>query len=437
MAAAGTDCAHCGAAAFPGERFARTGWRRRAICPHCREAHRSRGLWRDLLLLAGWLALAAMLAPPVAVLAAVLAVNLALLLLALAAGVVLHEAGHAVVARALGFDVHAVRIGSGRLRRTVVWAGLPWEWRGWPDAGLLVAARTERRGLRWRLLAMVVAGPAVTVATTALLAACAGALRTWPAALIAGPAPLHAALLAHGLLTAACLVPWVARIGGQPHPSDALHAIALLAAPAAHIEQHAQAAWAMRAEACRRAGDAAGARDALQRGLALHPGSFLLQHDRARLRLDAGHWREARAEFLALLERPEAAAAPVRRLVASNAAFALLLSDERTLHDLAARESRALLSEAPAPHALVGTHALALIRSGELETGAAMARRLVREATESCVEASAWASLALVAHERGEGAACAAALGRARALEPADHVAVVVRRRVDAAARAA
>jgi len=437
MSAAAAACAACGVAAFPGERFVRVGWRRRSLCPSCHERRRVRGLVRDGLLLAGSAMLAGLLHLPVAEPMLALGINLALLIAALGVGVVLHEAGHAFAARALGFEVHAVRLGQGRLRRVFEFAGLHWEWRGWPDAGLLVASCTETRGLLPRLLAMVLAGPAVTVATVLLFTAFAGPPGSWLSILTSGPAPLHSALVAHLLLSSACLVPWMSRIGGQPHPSDGLLALLLLAAPAATVQQHAQAAWAMRAETRRRAGDVARARDLLDQGLAQYPGSFVLEHDRTRLRLDRGEWREARAEFEALLTRPEAAAAPVRQFVATNAAFAALLSDDAALHEAAARESLALLREGAVSPACRGTHALALVRTGDVATGAAMAERLEREATEPEIESSALATQALAAHLRGDASSRDSLLERARALDPTCSVVRPVQRAAQPMTRAA
>jgi len=437
MSEAAAVCADCGAAAFPGERLARAGWGRRSVCPHCHEQRRARGLLRDVLLLIGFVALARLASLPIAHLLTACWLNLSFLIVALGLGVVVHEAGHAFAARTLGFEVHAVRLGQGRLRRAFELAGMRWEWRGWPDAGLLVASRTEPHGLLPRLLALVLAGPAVTVASALLLAAFAGPPREWLAAMVAGPAPLHAALFAHLLLAAACLVPWMSRIGGQPHPSDALLALLLLIAPATHVQQHAQAAWALRAEARRRAGDAAGARELLEQGLALHPSSLVLEHDRTRLRLDRGEWREARAEFEALLTRPEAAAAPVRQLVATNAAFAALLSDEAALHEAAARESLALLREGATSPACVGTHALALVRTGEVAAGAAMAERLERETTEPEIAAGSLATQALAAHLRGDASSRDALLERARRLDPTCSVSRLVNRPSERAAKVA
>lgn len=437
MAVTAQGCEHCGAASFPGERFARVGWRRRAHCPACLTARRTRGLQRDLLGLAAALALAHLVHMPFAPQVTALAGNLVLVAVSLAVGVVLHEAGHAFAARALGFEVHSVRIGQGRLRRAFTFAGLRCEWRGWPDAGLVVASRTELRGLVPRLLAVVLAGPAVTVLAALVLAWAAGAPGSWYGVATSGPAPIQAALVAHLLLSAACLLPVMTRVAGQPQPSDTLLAVLLLASPAQQAKRLAEVAWALRAEERRRLGDVDGAAERLRRGLAEHPDSFVLTHDVARLRLDRGEWHAAREAFVALLGRPEAAPGPMRQILQSNAAFAAALGDQPALHEAAQRESREVLLTGGTQHAFVGTHALALVRTGDVETGAAMARRLEHEAIEPEIRAAALATLALAALASGGIADAAALIARARESDPTSSVTRLVETEWGKVARAA
>jgi hypothetical protein len=117
---------------------------------------------------------------------------LALQLLVLLVGTAVHELGHALAARAVGFDVAGVRVGP------FVALATPRGWRVrlvWETAfgGELLSCPARPDGLRPRHAAMIAAGPAahLVLATVALVAAVAtGALVLWFATATLGLAAL-------------------------------------------------------------------------------------------------------------------------------------------------------------------------------------------------------------------------------------------------------
>jgi hypothetical protein len=129
--------------------------------------------------------------PPHAALVSIEAL-LALQVLVLLAGTAVHELGHALAARAVGFDVAGVRVGP-----LLALAG-PRGWRVrlvWEMAvgGELLSAPSHPEGLRARHAAMIAAGPAahLLVAGAALAGALAtGALVLWFSAATLGLAAL-------------------------------------------------------------------------------------------------------------------------------------------------------------------------------------------------------------------------------------------------------
>jgi hypothetical protein len=117
---------------------------------------------------------------------------LAIQLLVLLLGTAVHELGHALAARAVGFDVAGVRVGP------FVALATPRGWRVrlvWETAfgGELLSCPAQPDGLRLRHTAMIAAGPAahLLLAATALVAAVvSGALVLWFATATLGLAAL-------------------------------------------------------------------------------------------------------------------------------------------------------------------------------------------------------------------------------------------------------
>jgi hypothetical protein len=82
--------------------------------------------------------------------------------LALHIRALLHELGHLSAARLLRMKTWKIQIGSGPL----LWArtsrhAVRWEWRLWPQIGLVYAQNADVRGFKWRHMAFIAAGPAV------------------------------------------------------------------------------------------------------------------------------------------------------------------------------------------------------------------------------------------------------------------------------------
>jgi Peptidase family M50 len=76
--------------------------------------------------------------------------------------VLVHELGHLWMALGLGMRRSKIQVGTGRL----LWgylsqSGVRWEWRMWPQLGLVFARQNARRGFKWRQIAFVAAGPFV------------------------------------------------------------------------------------------------------------------------------------------------------------------------------------------------------------------------------------------------------------------------------------
>ncbi len=94
-------------------------------------------------------------------------VNIALYPLILIISIVLHEAGHAVVARAVGLQVPRVQIGIGRPVARRQWGQTMVVLNAFPLMGLTYLGAQSLKGLKGRLWVSIAAGPAVTLAIIA------------------------------------------------------------------------------------------------------------------------------------------------------------------------------------------------------------------------------------------------------------------------------
>ncbi len=146
------------------------------------------------------------------------------------AGIVVHEAGHAIVARLLGFRVLAVVLGAGPPVASLWLGGTRVELRLIPSGGVTVPATLHRRAYRLRLSLVLLAGPAATAA-----------LLWWGWVLIHEPAwegsVLPVVLMLHGVLGLATnLVPRRVVVQGTPTANDGMLLVNTLRQPAAEID---------------------------------------------------------------------------------------------------------------------------------------------------------------------------------------------------------
>lgn len=87
---------------------------------------------------------------------------------------ILHEFGHALVARALGWRVEKVSIGTGKVRREHRILGMPVEFRTIPLSGYAVPRPVDLHLPRLKHFLIYAAGPGVELVAVALIAALVG-----------------------------------------------------------------------------------------------------------------------------------------------------------------------------------------------------------------------------------------------------------------------
>ena len=214
----------------------------------------------------------------------------------------LHEAGHAVVARAVGWRVHRVVLGFGPRLWRGDWGGARVEVNAFPLMGFVQPTPpADLTGARWRSAAIAFAGPGVELAFIGLLALWLGPALTTPSESVAIIAAQSAALAAAvGAVTN--LLPFRGPGGVM---SDGL---AVLTAPLLDrdaLEAHAAGRYLLEAEAHVEAGDLLGALDRLDAGSAAHPPAHVaLQLAAAPILVKLGRRGEALMRLQALTQSP-------------------------------------------------------------------------------------------------------------------------------------
>lgn len=111
-----------------------------------------------------WLGSLGLLASPWPTLSSALVMAVLTPVIAIGLTIIIHEAGHALTGKALGFDLFAVGVWPGQARKT--WRG--WQVGWWDIAeanvgGFVVQSSRHVHHLRWRLLAVYLGGPAANL----------------------------------------------------------------------------------------------------------------------------------------------------------------------------------------------------------------------------------------------------------------------------------
>lgn len=182
---------------------------------------------------------------------------------------IVHEAGHAVVARLLGWRVHQVTLGFGPLVRRFRVGGAPVELRAFPITGFVWPVPTRLRRARLTSALVYFAGPGVELLVVAALAAAFGVdtllTRSESVAIIAAQSTAVAALLGAGLN----LLPITGPGGAW---SDGLGILMSPLLDRRHFEHRMAAPHVVEGRERLDQGDAEGALRCFERGLDRFPG---------------------------------------------------------------------------------------------------------------------------------------------------------------------
>lgn len=329
----------------------------------------------------------------------------------------LHEAAHALAARALGLRLFAVTLGSGRLWRRVRLLGVTVELRAIPAGGFAHGAPLRAEGARWRMAGFALAGPSMN----ALLAVAA-----WPWLPELGDVAAWRSLagaLACGWVAAnvfavtACLLPYQMRSAIGPTPSDGLIVWNALRAGPELVHQWLVARFELEATWARGDGDIAGAIRVAREGLAEFPDSFNLTSLLGVLLVDAGQHEEAHTLFLDQLTTGPAELE--RAVTLSNVAWCDFLSGQDERLDEADHCSEEAFRHMGWSPAIQSTRGAVLAWSGRGEQALPLLRQAFGGAESPADRATVACVQALALRQLGQADEAKRALELARTLDPA------------------
>jgi tetratricopeptide (TPR) repeat protein len=419
-------CERCGAESARAQGFVRQnsfGPGRRFRCRPCLELERDRAFPRHARLMATLAILGAglLIAVPaqggraqgVRMLAA-LALNAVALPWLLAPLVIaVHEGGHWLAARAMGFDVHGVRIGAGRTLARFRWLGVPVTWAENPVLGMVQCSIRGRRLLRLRCLVMLLAGPATHLLWIALAVWLTDALGHRLLGFADGFRPLASLAMMNGALLIGNLLPL--RVGELP--TDGAQVLALPFLTQAQRERMVGERWALPARLAFVEGEFARAQSLVDEGLRECPGDLVLEAVASALAIERCEHERAHERLLALRARPELNDEQ-RAMLANDLAWNLHVrgrSEDVADADAFSLEAYLRLGEQPP---VLSTRGGVLVDLGRAQEAFRLLVNAVEKVTDARPRASVLCDLARAEHLLGRPAVAQARLAEARAANP-------------------
>jgi hypothetical protein len=285
--------------------------------------------------------------------------------------IALHEAGHALAARAVGFSVPRIELGAGRRVARWSWAGTRVTVHAFPTLGLTYLGSDSERHLRSRLWLITAAGPLVTAALITAAVLWPSPLRwtdvLWPVMPLSRGWALRELLAFFNLwILALNLLPLEHLFRGMVMRNDGTMLVSLLREPAERLRGVLDMPAILEAQECSENNDHPGALRLLEAALQRHPSSILLRNSLAVTQLTLGQLGDARTSFLQLMAETDPTR-PESWVLRNNLAWTdyLLRSDD--LQAEADEHSAAVFERFKNAPWANGTRGSVLLWKGEVE----------------------------------------------------------------------
>lgn len=288
-----------------------------------------------------------------------------------------HELGHALVGRALGWNVQQIVVGLGKSLFKVRLAGMLFDFRSLPVAAVTWIAPNDTGWLRPKWFLIVLAGPLVNLLMALVVIVSFGG-SLCPLDLDFMPTPARLFVWANGWVLFINLWPW------QPKASfgvltDGGQLLQLLSFSKKSIARLQALHYSFEAMASRERSDDAAARSWCEKGLALFPENVHLLNLSAITCLDEAKYEQAREMFLKLLAN-DRLRQNERAIYLNNLAYADGLSGNPAWLAEADAYSRDAYTLLPWVPAVVGTRGTVLVALGKFEEGLPLLQKSMEDA---------------------------------------------------------
>ena len=295
------------------------------------------------------------------------AANSVLFVFAIVAALGVHEIGHAIVARGLGFEILGVRLGVGKRVARREWRGTHISVHAIPLNGVVYVHAERSHWLRLRYALVLLAGPGANLLFALSLWAIVGTRFHGNPEPLEGFAVAPQFFFANFFLGVGNLVPF---LGG-----DGTQMIKLLVTRDDKVRENlALAKCGLRASWAREEGRVDLAESYLREGLRELPGNTRIMCDLASVLIFQRRYGDARSSLQELLQRTEIRKIE-RALLENNLAWTNLCLEDPALLDEAALLSQQAYRAFPNVPAFAGTRGAVLVELGDAEKGLSLLTR--------------------------------------------------------------
>jgi len=209
---------------------------------------------------------------------------------------VIHEGGHAIMAKMVGWDIDEIQLGFGRVVGEFQVGATPVRLRLFPIVGLVRITPTSLHFPRMKNMLVYAAGPGIELGLVALLTLVMG----WD--VMTTPTDAYTVILAQSFALAGLVGAGLNLIPFSPHPGAVTDGLGILLSPflpLSHFETQMLTPALERGESLIEAGQFQAAIDFFDEGLAHYPHVAILRFGRAKAQIHLGEYSSALLEFQA------------------------------------------------------------------------------------------------------------------------------------------
>jgi len=328
----------------------------------------------------------------------------------------LHELGHVMAGWLVRWRTYHVVVGwFGKPLLFKKWRGVKWQFNSVPVGGMAYVFPRDGRWFSPKAFIVYFGGPLVNLLT----AAACFAVVDWPFATYDRELHLLGSLGFASLAAAVVsLLPYRVNFGGTLLDTDGRAMLRAIFRPATLKREMLKSAALLEVNRLREAGVAVQAMELIERTLTEYPDDLLLQLTRAVLQGDLGLHREARSQYLEMLQRSEAQPDHLA-LLWNNIAWSDFMLEDPELLNEALDFSEQAVKAFDSSSAYLGTRGSVLIWAGQVDDGIQLVKRAY-ETKDADVQGAALNASVLGLGEalRGNMAESAHWLRIAEALDP-------------------